>query len=354
MSANRRKAIAAARRGFSAQRYVWTFGDPAWNSGNGTAGWWTLFPTISSTGFVRDSESNDPVTPSRIYFDDSQFPNLMSSLSGSYGNSPAGAGPCRTVRCEIRDSDPLWPGIPSGAHGSEMRLDPGQDQNAAYGTRPSSIVRQGDSWFFGFSCATDPNYVPYGADGVDLVFGGFNSFGLELHSTIGILGPIMQNVSCCWPSDASERNAGPNGGVWYKRLGNPNVLIPGGPRLEIDLTAGVNDASTDDATHTCRGFYGPAFVAGRRYKTIYYVHFDAFQNGAFKWWVDDGQGAGYVLYADMSGISTLWRDGSGNPDTGTYTQMLNYRKSGGIALPNAVMFFAGYARGPTFTDVVIP
>ncbi len=125
------------------------------------------------------------------------------------------------------------------------------------------------------------------------------------------------------------------------------------PRLQIALTAGLNDATKDDTAHTCRRILGPAFQAGQRYKSIYQVKWDAFQQGEFRWWVDSGDGRGYVMYADLTGVSTLYRDASGNVDTGTYPLLLNYRKTD-TSLPSSIMYYGGFVRGSTMTDVAIP
>ncbi len=338
---------------FSPTRFVWTLGDPAWNTGDGKNGWWANFPNISSTGWIRDAAGADPVLSlSRVGWDDSEFPNLMASVTGSYGDSP-GSGPCRTCRVEINPADPTVGAILSGAQASVLRLDDSQEHNPAYGVRPSVHPVEGETWFYGWAMATDPGYKPHGWDGHDLVFGNFNSFGLEQHGTISVLGPIHPHVANIWPANSAERIAGPNGGVWWKRMGNPSVMIPGGPRLGLEITAGLNDTATDDATHTCRGFVGPPFVAGRAYKCVYMVTWSARQAGALKWWVDDGQGAGYVLYADMAGISTNVHDGAGNIDDLVYPELLNYRKDDST-LPLAKMYYGGFIRGSTMSDVTIP
>jgi hypothetical protein len=83
------------------------------------------------------------------------------------------------------------------------------------------------------------------------------------------------------------------------------------------------------------------------------VKWDAFGQGSFRWWVDSGDGRGYVLYADVSGVSTLWHDGSNNVDTKTYPQLLNYRKTD-TSVPTSIMFYGGFIRGSTMNDVSIP
>jgi hypothetical protein len=325
-------------------------------SGASTPGWAYNWPTwngsISSTGWIRDSEGENAITPQRIYYDDSAFPNLMRSVSGSYGQlgEPAGAsGPCRTAAVRIDTNDPQTPGISNGSQGSVLRLDDTSDHDPDYGSRPSAHPQPGETWYYGFAAATNAGYVPHGANSTDPGFGNWNSFGLEWHASIGLLGPIMQEIATVGPSGSGS--AGPNGSTSYPC--NSNMVKLAQPRLQVALTGGLNNATTNDSSHTCLRFQGPAFQPGTVYKTIYQVKWDAFGQGSFRWWVDSGDGRGYVLYADVSGVSTLWHDGSSNVDTKTYPQLLNYRKTD-TSVPTSIMFYGGFIRGSTMNDVSIP
>ncbi|HLG90678.1 MAG TPA: heparin lyase I family protein, partial [Candidatus Saccharimonadales bacterium] len=159
----------------------------------------------------------------------------------------------------------------------------------------------------------------------------------------------MQEITTMTPNNFST---GPAGNKWW------TCSQPGGwthisqPRIQLALTAGLNDSVGDDANHTCRRIMGPVFEAGRLYKSIYQVKWDAFNNGSLRWWVDSGDGQGYVKYADWTGVSTLYRAGS-NPDTGTWPTLLNYRKYD-TSLPTSIMYYGGFIRGSTMEDVVIP
>jgi hypothetical protein len=327
---------------------VWCVGDPSWSYA-ASPGWaFTLngFNALSSAGWARDSAGQNAITPQRVYFSDAV--PVMQSVTGSYGQ-PGTSGPCRSVAVRIDGSDPQVPGIVAGAQGSVLRIDSQQDLNSFWGSRPSSSPQQGETWFYGFAAATNATYVPYGANTTDLGFGNWNSFGLELHSTIGLLGPLMEQVATIGP--ASSGTAGPNGSISYPC--NSNMVKLAQPRLEVALTAGLNNATVNDASHTCLRFQGPLFRAGTVYKVAYQVKWDAFGQGLFRWWVDSGDGRGYVLYADVSGVSTLWRDASNNVDTKTYPQLLNYRKAD-TSLPTSIMYYGGFVRGTTMTDVSIP
>jgi hypothetical protein len=345
---------------YSPDRYVWCAGDPAWNynqalSGTSSPGWAYNWPTwngsVSSTGWIRDSAGQNGITPQRVYYDDSVFPDLMRSVSGSYGKlgEPTGAsGPCRTVAVRIDANDPQTPGITAGSQGSVLRLDDTQEHNPDYGARPSTHPLQGETWYYGFAAATNAGYAPH----YDNAWGMWNSFGLEWHSSIGLLGPVMQEIATIAPS--SGGTTGPNGAVTYTCPETWNGMSRiSQPRLQIALTGGLNDQTTNDASHTCLRIQGPVFRPGQVYKTIYQIKWDSQQHGSFKWWVDSGDGRGYLLYADFTGVSTLWRDASGNVDSKTYPQLLNYRKTD-TSLPTSIMYYAGYVRGSTMDDVVIP
>jgi hypothetical protein len=329
---------------YSSSRFVYCLGDPDWlYGGSSTAGWWY---GGTSTGWVRDSAGTDPITPQRVYFDDSV--PVMGSVSGSYGK-PGSSGPCRTVATRIDPSDPSVPGIALGAQASVLRMDQQNDTDPFWGSRPSSSPQQGETWLYGYAASTNAGYVPYGADSTDLGFGNWNSFGLEFHSSIGSLGPVMQEVATIGP--AGGGTAGPNGAISYAC--NSGMVKLAQPRLELALTAGLNNATVNDASHTCLRFQGPVFRAGAVYKVIYQVKWDAFGQGTFRWWVDSGDGRGYVEYADASGVSTLWRDSAGNVDAHTYPQFLNYRRADS-SLPTSIMYYGGFVRGSTLTDVTVP
>ena len=331
---------------YSASRSVYCLGDSNWAYPGSPQGWW--LNAVSSTGWVRDAAGqNSTLTPQRIYYDDTV--SVMQSVSGRYGHA-AISGPCRTAAVRIDRSDPAVPGIFAGAQGSVLRPYHDLYTNPFWGPPPTAIPQQGKTWWYGFAAKTNPGYVPHGWNTPDLAFGNWNSFGLEWHVSIGgtTLGPIMQEIATIGP--ASGGTSGPNGSVVYTC--NQTMTKLRHPRLQIALTAGLNTATTDDATHTCRRILGPAFQAGRLYKSIYQVKWDAFRQGEFRWWVDSGDGRGYVQYADLTGVSTLWRSGS-SPDTGTYPQLLNYRKAD-TSLPTSIMYYGGFVRGSTMTDVAIP
>ena len=119
---------------YSADRHVWCVGDPSWAYAS-TPGWafaMNGYNALSSNGWVRDSEGNNPMTPQRVYYDDSAFPNLMSGVSSSYGQNGK-TGPCKTVAVRIDGSDPQVPGILSGAQGTVLRLDSSQNSNPFWG-----------------------------------------------------------------------------------------------------------------------------------------------------------------------------------------------------------------------------
>jgi hypothetical protein len=328
---------------YSSSRFVYCLGVPNWVFGDSSPGWWS---GGTSTGWLRDAAGQNAITPQRVYFDDSV--KVMDSVSGSYGR-PGTSGPCRTVAVRIDSSDPQVSGIANGAQGSVIRMDPQNATNTFYGGRPTVIPQQGETWYYGFAAATNGGYVPHGAKTSDPGFGNWNSFGLELHSSIGVLGPIMQEIATVGPRGGGTRRR--NGAISYRC--NTNMAKLSQPRLQVALTAGLNNATTNDSSHTCLRFQGPAFRPGAVYRVIYQVKWDSFGHGLFRWWVDSGDGRGYVLYADADGVSTLWRDGSGNVDTRTYPQLLNYRKTD-TSLPTSIMYYGGFVRGSTMTDVMIP
>lgn len=326
---------------FSSSRVIYTLGDPNWNP-TGTPGWW--LDTNSSTGWTRDAFALP--ASSRIVFDDSV--TVMQSLDGSYGN-PGTVGPCRTVSIRVEPDDPDIPGVVAGAQGGVLRPYPDLYTNSFFGPPPDARPLQGETWWYGFAAKTNSGFVAHGQITPDLVNGLWNSFGLEWHVSIGgtTLGPIMQEIHTMVPASV---NLGPAGTPWWKcnEASGWSHISP--PRLAIALTAGLNDSLTDDATHTCRRIQGPTFTAGTLYKSIYKVKWDAFNQGEFVWWVDSG--SGYTKYADMTGVSTLWRSATG-PDTGTYPQLLQYRKSD-TSLPTSIIYYGGFVKGSTMADVLIP
>jgi len=331
----------------SAERFVYTLGDPAWlaEAAGSTPGWW--LDAVSSTGWTRDAFALP--ASSRIVFDD--FVPVMQSVAGSYGN-PGTSGPAHTVRIAINQGDPEIPGIAAGAQGGVLRPYPDLYTNAFFGPPPDARPQQGETWWYGFAATTNPGYIAHGQLVPDLSWGLWNSFGLEWHVAIGgsVLGPIMQEIHTMRPSSF---NSGPNGSVWWtcNAAGGWAHLSP--PRLGIALTGGLNSGGpTEDAEHTCRRIQGPVFTAGTTYKSIYRVKWDAFEQGEFDWYVDSGDGQGYVQYAAMTDVSTMWRSSSG-PDAGTYPQLLMYRKTDN-SLPDAVTYYGGFIRGSVMSDVVIP
>ena len=324
----------------SASRYVYCIGDPAWNP-TGTPGWW--LGSASSTGWTRSSGAT---AAQRVYYDDSV--SVMESVNGSYGATGT-SGPCRTAAVRIDPDDPPVSGVAAGAQASQLLPYYDLYTNPYFGPPPDARPQQGQEWWYGFAAKTNPGYIAHGQITPDLTFGSWNSFGLEFHQTIGQLGPVMQEITTMTPNNFST---GPAGNKWW------TCSQPGGwthisqPRIQLALTAGLNDSVGDDANHTCRRIMGPVFEAGRLYKSIYQVKWDAFNNGSLRWWVDSGDGQGYVKYADWTGVSTLYRAGS-NPDTGTWPTLLNYRKTD-ISLPSSIMYYGGFVRGSTMTDVAIP
>jgi hypothetical protein len=318
-------------------------GAPNWVYGGSTLpGWWY---EGTSAGWIRSAaDGSGSYVANDVRFDDSV--PVMQSVSGSYGQ-PGTSGPCRTVAVTIQPNDPQSPGVVAGAQASVISLNYNAT-NTFYGQRPSVIPQQGETWTYGFAAATNAGYVPYGTNTTDPGFGNWNSFGLEFHATTGLLGPVMQEVATVGP--ASGGTAGPNGSISYTCGQNMVKLTQ--PRLQIALTGGLNDKTTNDASHTCLRFQGPVFHPGTVYKTIYQVKWDAFQQGSFSWWVDAGDGRGYVQYAQATGVSTLWRSPA-TVDTGTYPQLLNYRKTD-TSLPTSTMYYGGFIRGTTMTDVTIP
>ena len=340
---------------YSANRWVYCIGDPSWNP-TGVPGWW--MNTTSSTGWTRDAAGQDAyLTPQRVYFDDSV--RVMQSVGGSYGNSGSN-GSCRTAAVRIDGTDPSVPGVAAGAQGASLRHYTDAYRNVFFGPPPNAIPKQGQTWWYGFGAATNPEYVAHGQKTFDPVFGNWNSFGLQFHQTTGILGPVMQEIATVGPATRGALRKcngrhrrlcrGPNGSVRYPCNQSMSKLAQ--PRLQIALSGGQNDATTDDAVHTCRRILGPRFRAGKLYRSIYQVKWDSFHQGFFRWWVDSGDGRGYVQYANVSGISTLWRSGT-SPDMGTYPQLLNYRKTDS-SLPAAITYYGGFIRGSTMTDVAIP
>jgi hypothetical protein len=346
LQADADSSAARAARKFSAGRFVYCFGGPRWLYGgqnSTTPGWWF---GGTSTGWGRYAADGNPsLVSTDVEFVDSV--SVMGSVHGTYGK-PGTSGPCRTVAVAIQPGDPPTPGVVAGAQASGIGLG-SNATNAFYGQRPSIIPQQGETWFYGFAAATNGGYVPYGARRTDLTFGNWNSFGLEFHSTIGSLGPLMQQIATIGPGGKGAR--GRNSSASYPC--NSRMVKLARPRLEVALTGGQNDAVGSDGAHTCLRFQGPEFHAGRLYRVIYQVKWDAFGHGMFRWWVDSGDGRGYRAYADVSGVSTLWRDASGNADAGTYPQLLNYRKTD-TSLPTAVMYYGGIIRGATMRDVMIP
>jgi hypothetical protein len=326
-------------------RFVYCLGGPSWVHGGqnaSTPGWWF---GGTSTGWMRSAADGSPaLAPIDVRFDDSV--KVMHTVRGSYG-SAGGVGPCRTVAVAIGANDPPSPGVSAGAQASVLGLTDNAT-NPFYGARPPISPQQGETWFYGFAAATNAGYVPYGSRKTDLALGNWNSFGLELHSTIGLMGPVMEQVATIGPRRGIHR---PRGSTSY--VCNSSMVKLAQPRLEVALTGGSNDRVGNDGGHTCLRFQGPVFRAGAVYRVAYQVKWDAFGQGLFRWWVDSGDGRGYVLYADVSGVSTLWRDASNNVDTKTYPELLNYRKADS-SLPTSIMYYGGLIRGSTLADVVIP
>ena len=320
---------------YTPQRWVYTLGD-AWN-GN-----------TSSTGWTRDAASAAPYTPQRIRYDNTV--DVMGGITGQL-DSAHNVGACPTVAVEIDASDGVPTGPVPGAQGSVLRIDPGNPTDPAFGPMPDPRPQQGETWWYGWACETNPQFVP----GSDPDYYEFNSFGLELHSAIGDMGQIMQMIATGFPATGIVNEL--NGAISYRcgQNGPPQPLPQ--PRIGIQLTAGKNDTIGEgDGVHTCRRAVGPPFVPGRRYKSIYQVHFDAFNQGTFDWWVDSGDGNGYVHYLSWANVSTLWWDAStGQPDKFTYPQMLNYRRNpNNPSAPPAIVYYGGYIRGGAMGDVVIP
>lgn len=335
----------------SGQGVVYALGNPNWNP-TGTAGWW--LGSATSTGWTRSSPFPD--VSQRVFWEPSI--SLMTGLTGDWGPSEAGSGPCLTVGIRIDGSDPQDPGIANPAQSGVLnpyfdlfgQPNVAGDSNPFFGSPVDPRPQQGEESWWGYACQTNPGFIAHGQITPDLSFPGWNSFGLQLHQTIGLLGPVMQEIWTAQPT--SGFSLGPQGNKWWTCNGVGPFQHMSPPRLALALTGGLNDVTTDDATHTCRRALGPVFVAGRRYRTLYRVVWDAFQQGLIEWWVNADDDAGYVKWASWTGVSTLWRSGS-SPDTGTYPTMLNYRRYD-MSLPSNIIYYAGFVKGPKLDDVVIP
>jgi Polysaccharide lyase len=269
----------------------------------------------------------------RIAFDNSV--NVMQGVAGNWG-VPGTSGPCDTVKAEVDATDPQAPGIVNPSQRAAIRLTNPNATNSFYGYSGSSSVlpSYGDTTWYGFAFATNPQYTPH----YDPAYGTWNNIFAWHNST------YSNATGSNWSIGVST--IGPSSGASSWSCGQAALTRLAQPRLLISLDGGdVSQSGNDTSTSTCKRILGPVFQPGQRYRLATRIKWDAYQNGSVEVWINDAQ------YVDLSGISTWWRSGSSLDND--YPIFENYRKYDNT-LPANIVYYGGLIRGSTQADVAIP
>ncbi len=238
---------------------------------------------------------------------------------------------CHTIKAEIRSNDLDAAGGTANQRAQVIVLD---SYVAATG-QPSFGMKAGQTNWYGYAFKTNAGYVPH----YDPTFGNFNAI-MSFHSSMGgPLAPIMLEVQTLEPCNGSKDW---NASACLTRAAQPHLGI----QINGGLSGDANWPNEGDGLFTCHRYQGPVFVAGHLYRVQWKITWDAYQRAALQLWIDG------VKYADVSGVSTLWRSDS-TVDSGMYPVLENYRYYDS-SLPTNDVYYGGLITGSTQTDVTVP
>jgi hypothetical protein len=316
--------------GTSSTRYVYCFGDPAWNY------WQTVPDGTNQNGWWFDGTSNVWLRqypkgyPQRVSFDDSVN---VGSLIG-----------CHALRSHLDPTDT----DPNGAVGNIQRADIYlSDTSITNANKSPSIYKvnqpllddvRGDTTYYGYAFQTSSNFVvkPWPAW---QTFQDWHASTIACASTCNISQqPIQIDVSTV-------------GGKTNNCTGGQSAFSDGQPHLIVSLNGGNDDnanwTSPTSPDTTCLRYSGPDFIPGHTYRVIYKMTWGDHRTGAAQVWIDG------VQYANVSGIDTMIYSAATGQQASVYMKFANYRHYD-TSYPPQDIWFSGLVKGSSLSDVTIP